>query len=77
MYRSNTGYAATRKINYAPSDRQPFNENHVHIDTRLNDWLCKNNIDENSKNAIHGEEFSYEDFVYEMTQSEMHRIGLK
>lgn len=47
------------------------------IDTRLNDWLMKNNIDTISKNIILSELFTYEDFVYELEKSDLHRIGLK
>lgn len=46
-------------------------------ETRLNDWLIRNNVDVLSRNMILGEEFGYEDFVYEMTKEEMFRIGLK
>lgn len=75
-YRSGTGSGGTRKINFACNEKS-FNENLVHIDARLNEWLIKYCIDDISRSIIHGEEFTYEDFVYEMTQAEMHRIGLK
>lgn len=76
-YRSGMGSnGGTRKINFACNEK-PFSENLVHIDARLNEWLIKNCIDEISRNIILGEEFTYEDFVYDMTQTEMHRIGLK
>lgn len=47
------------------------------IDTRLNEWLIKNNIDTVSKNIILSELFTYEDFVYELEKRDLHRIGLK
>ena len=49
----------------------------VSIDTRLNDWLTKHNIDVTSKNIILSELFTYEDFVYELEKTDLHRIGLK
>lgn len=47
------------------------------IDARLNDWLVKNNIDPISRNIVLSELFTYEDFVYELEKSDLHRIGLK
>lgn len=47
------------------------------IDTRLNEWLIKHNIDAVSRNIILSESFSYEDFVYELEKTDLHRIGLK
>lgn len=47
------------------------------IDTRLSDWLVKQNIDTISRNIILGELFTYEDFVFELEKTDLHRIGLK
>lgn len=47
------------------------------IDNRLNEWLIKQHIDTVSKNIILGELFTYDDFVYGIEKSDLHRIGLK
>lgn len=46
-------------------------------DSRLGDWLDTSNIDTQSKNAILSEQFTYDDFIYGMEKSDLHRIGLK
>lgn len=46
-------------------------------DSRLSDWLDTNSIDAVSKNAILAEQFTYDDFIYGMEKSDLHRIGLK
>ena len=46
-------------------------------DQRLDDWLCRQNIDTVVRNTILNEEFSYEDFVYNMEKDDLIRIGLK
>lgn len=76
-YCSSTGSTGgAKKINFACNEKQ-FSDNIVCFDAKLNEWLNKHNIDEISRNIIFREEFTYEDFVYEMTQAEMQRIGLK
>lgn len=47
------------------------------VDVRLNDWLNATNIDPISKTAILAEQFTYDDFIYSMEKTDMHRIGLK
>lgn len=47
------------------------------IDIRLNDWLIKHSVDLTSRTIIFNEEFTYEDFVYDLDKHELHRIGLK
>lgn len=47
------------------------------IDLRLNEWLVKNNVDITTRTIIFNEEFSYEDFVYDLDKNDLHRIGLK
>lgn len=59
--------------NYGHYARSPTTS----IDTRLNEWLIKHNIDITSKNIILGELYTYEDFVYELEKTDLHRIGLK
>lgn len=51
--------------------------NAVPVDARLNDWLNAANMDPISKNAILAEQFTYDDFIYGMEKTDMHRIGLK
>lgn len=58
-----------RRINF-------FNENNL-IDQKLNEWLIRSQIDQNSRNLILDSAFIYEDFIYEMTKSDLCRIGLK
>ncbi|XP_055699496.1 mitogen-activated protein kinase kinase kinase 15 isoform X3 [Phlebotomus papatasi] len=47
------------------------------MDSRLNDWLVSNNIDQQSRNIIHGEEFAYEDFVFGLQKDDLRRLGLR
>lgn len=47
------------------------------IDTRLADWLTATNIDPIAKNSILAEQFTYDDFIYGMEKTDLHRIGLK
>lgn len=47
------------------------------IDTRLADWLTATNIDPISKSLILAEQFTYDDFIYGMEKTDLHRIGLK
>ena len=56
---------------HLPNERQIVN------DQRLDDWLCRQNIDTVVRNTILNEEFSYEDFVYHMEKDDLIRIGLK
>lgn len=44
---------------------------------RLNEWLVRQNIDAMSRNLILMQEFTYEDFVYELAKDDLIRIGLK
>ncbi|XP_055543330.1 mitogen-activated protein kinase kinase kinase 15 isoform X2 [Wyeomyia smithii] len=46
-------------------------------DARLDEWLIQQGFDVNVREVIHGEDFSYDDFVYEMDQEDLRRIGLK
>lgn len=46
-------------------------------DYRLDDWLVQHGFSANVRSIIHGELFSYEDFIYEMEQEDLRRIGLK
>lgn len=46
-------------------------------DSRLNDWLVKHHIDTVSRSVILAELFTFDDFVYGMEKSDLHRIGLK
>lgn len=47
------------------------------IDTQLNEWLIKQNIDKTSRDIILNEQFSFTDFVHHMEKTDLHRIGLK
>lgn len=47
------------------------------IDTRLNEFLIKLNIDATSRDIIFNEEFTYEDFIYDLEKADLLRIGLK
>lgn len=47
------------------------------IDTRLNEFLQRLNIDAQSRSIIFAEDFSYEDFVYHLEKADLLRIGLK
>lgn len=46
-------------------------------DPRLDDWLIQHDIGVAVRNIIHGEDFSFEDFVYGMEQDDLRRIGLR
>lgn len=46
-------------------------------DTRLNEWLVARSVDTVSRNMIHMQDFSYEDFLYELAKDDLLRIGLK
>lgn len=47
------------------------------IDSKLNDWLIRNNVDNVSRNIIFSEDFTYEDFVYNLDKSDLLRLNLK
>lgn len=47
------------------------------IDSKLNDWLIRNNVDNVSRNIIFSEDFTYEDFVYNLEKSDLLRLNLK
>lgn len=47
------------------------------IDVKLSDWLSRHNIDAVSRNIILAEQFSYENFIYDMEKSDLHRMGLR
>lgn len=47
------------------------------IDSRLNEWLLRHNIDSTSRNIIFYEEFTYEDFMYNTDKTDLQRLGLK
>lgn len=47
------------------------------IDSKLNDWLIRNNVDPISRNIIFAEDFTYEDFVYNLEKSDLLRLNLK
>ncbi|EDS31404.1 mitogen activated protein kinase kinase kinase 5, mapkkk5, mekk5 [Culex quinquefasciatus] len=49
----------------------------VEPDPRLEEWLVQHGIGVAVRNTIHGEEFSFEDFVYGMEQDDLRRIGLR
>lgn len=51
--------------------------NPENCDTRLNDWLLRHHVDAISRNLIHMQDFSYEDFLYESGKDDLLRIGLK
>lgn len=65
-----------RRLN---SLNDPFSRvaNTSSIDIRLNEWLVKNNVDITSRTIIFNEEFTYEDFVYDLDKNDLHRIGLR
>ncbi|XP_037907858.1 mitogen-activated protein kinase kinase kinase 15 isoform X5 [Hermetia illucens] len=54
-----------------------YNTQPPEIDTKLNNWLARNNIDPVSRNLILQEDFSYEDFMYYLDRADLQRIGLK
>lgn len=82
-----------RKLGYTTCQNQHKSDNQLKVisgrrlnnqattlipeDGRLSDWLDVNNIDALSKNAILAEQFTYDDFIYGMEKSDLHRIGLK
>lgn len=47
------------------------------FDSRLNEWLLRQNVDAISRNMIQMQDFSYEDFLYELGKDDLLRIGLK
>lgn len=47
------------------------------IDSKLNDWLIRNNVDNVSRSIIFAEDFTYEDFVYNLDKSDLLRLNLK
>lgn len=47
------------------------------FDSRLNEWLMRQNVDAISRNLIQMQDFSYEDFLYELAKDDLLRIGLK
>lgn len=61
--------------------RQPNIHDQTHatppVDIRLSDWLNASNIDPISKTAILAEQFTFDDFIYGMEKTDLHRIGLK
>lgn len=67
--------APSRRISVS-NDNYPRSHT-TSIDTRLNEWLIRANIDVTSRTIIFNEDFSYEDFVYDLDKNDLHRIGLK
>lgn len=66
-----------RRINFSQEDKFIGETTNSYGGVELRDWLVRNAIDANSRALILGEEFTYDDFIHEMTQDEMRRIGLK
>lgn len=67
--------STSRRMNFA---RESFLRSHTgSIDTRLSEWLCRHSIDSTSRQIIFSEDFTYQDFVYDMDKSDLLRIGLK
>lgn len=64
-----------------PANRRiTFNENVetvAAIDSRLNEFLSRINVNNTAKNVILSADFTYEDFVYEMDKEDLRRLGLK
>lgn len=73
-----SSFSANNQNRRHNSLNDPFSRvNTTSIDIRLNEWLIKNNVDITSRTIIFNEEFTYEDFVYDLDKSDLHRIGLK
>jgi hypothetical protein len=49
----------------------------VNPDLKLNDWLLRNGIDDDSRIYILNADFSYEDFLFESDKEDLRRIGLR
>ncbi|XP_055852201.1 mitogen-activated protein kinase kinase kinase 15 isoform X2 [Episyrphus balteatus] len=47
------------------------------VDRQLKDWLEKNKIDKETSSIILSEEFTYNDFIYHTTKSDVLRLGLR
>lgn len=58
------------------SDVHSMQTNHI-PDARLNEWLIKHGIDQTSRNAILNEQFTFDDFLFELQKDDLLRIGLK
>ncbi len=49
----------------------------VNPDLKLNEWLQKNGVDDDTRIQILNADFSYEDFLYESDKEDVRRIGLR
>ncbi|XP_053682272.1 mitogen-activated protein kinase kinase kinase 15 isoform X2 [Sabethes cyaneus] len=67
---------ATPPARAPQQDRARSTANQV-LDARLDEWLVQNGFGAAIRDVIHGEDFSYEDFVYDMDQEDLRRIGLR
>lgn len=79
---NNTGVVNTRRPAINGFRRSPTRNRQSYCDTskfdgRLNDWLMRHNVDLQSRNLIQRQDFSYEDFLYELAKDDLLRIGLK
>ncbi|XP_055676600.1 mitogen-activated protein kinase kinase kinase 15 isoform X2 [Lutzomyia longipalpis] len=72
-YSRSISMMSNRRINFANT----LPDATTKMDSRLNEWLIKCNIDAYTRNIIHGEEFSYEDFLYGLQKDDLRRLGLK
>lgn len=66
-----------KRIGFSNENLMRSHTSTVSIDTRLNEFLQRHNIDLQSRSIIFAEEFSYEDFVYHLDKPDLLRIGLK
>uniref|UniRef100_A0A1L8DKG4 mitogen-activated protein kinase kinase kinase n=1 Tax=Nyssomyia neivai TaxID=330878 RepID=A0A1L8DKG4_9DIPT len=71
-YGRSVSMMSNRRINFANSTVET-----TKVDSKLNEWLMKYNIDVHTRNIIHGEEFSYEDFINGLQKDDLRRLGLK
>lgn len=57
--------------------RTPRSAIKLSTDLKLNDWLLRTGLDDDSRICILNAEFSYEDFLYETDKEDIRRIGLR
>lgn len=75
---NNSNLGGGKRINFLQHDHYLDSQTStISIDTRLNEFLIKHGIDGRSRNIIFSEDFTYEDFVYDLERTDLLRIGLK
>ncbi|XP_058826621.1 mitogen-activated protein kinase kinase kinase 15 isoform X2 [Topomyia yanbarensis] len=72
-----TGHDRRTLVHAGPASNLQNSEVESEPDARLDEWLDQHGFNRIIRQLIHGEEFSYDDFLYHTDQEDVRRIGLK